>query len=234
MINEEYQKEKVKELHFKNYTDTFNFINDFINVMKAENQYFRWENNGKDIKVWINNEDNLNGGPSSINLLFEELLNKYGFSESDLQKKDFEAKFIKKQKHLKLYADGGSRGNPGPSSSGYVILDEEDNIIVDKGVYLGVTTNNQAEYTALKLGLEHCLTINANQVDVFMDSLLVINQMLGIFKVRNRDLWPIHDNIKEIITKFKKVHFQHIPRELNKLADAAVNRALDEELSRKI
>ncbi len=64
-----------------------------------------------------------------------------------------------------------------------------------------------------------------------MDSLLVINQMKGIFKVRNRDLWPIHDAIKGLVTKFRKVTFQHVPRELNKLADAAVNRAIDEALA---
>ena len=59
-----------------------------------------------------------------------------------------------------------------------------------------------------------------------MDSLLVVNQMKGIFKVKNSDLWPIHDAIKNLATKFEKVNFQHVPRELNKLADAAVNRAL--------
>jgi ribonuclease HI len=63
-----------------------------------------------------------------------------------------------------------------------------------------------------------------------MDSLLVINQMKGIFKVKNRDLWPIHDAIKQLCTKFEHVSFSHVPREFNKLADAAVNRALDDHL----
>jgi ribonuclease HI len=97
-------------------------------------------------------------------------------------------------------------------------------------VYLGVTTNNQAEYTALKLGLEAALKAGAREVDVYMDSLLVVNQMRGIFKIKNRDLWPVHDAIKELVVKFAKVHFTHVPREHNKLADAAVNRALDEHL----
>lgn len=129
---------------------------------------------------------------------------------------------------VKLYGDGGSRGNPGPSASGFVIMDMNGTVVVKKGVYLGVTTNNQAEYQSLRLGLEEALRMQAREVHVYMDSLLVVNQMLGIFKVRNRDLWPIHAAIKDLATKFKRVSFTHVPRELNKLADGAVNEALDE------
>ncbi len=128
----------------------------------------------------------------------------------------------------KIYADGGSRGNPGPSASGFVIYDNKDNILVDEGVYLGITTNNQAEYRALLLALQEAQRMNANRVNVFMDSLLVVNQMKGIFKVKNRDLWPIHDAIKQIIVSFDSITFTHVPRELNKMADAAVNRTLDQ------
>ena len=131
---------------------------------------------------------------------------------------------------VKIFADGGSRGNPGPSASGFVVLDMEDTVLVDQGVYLGITTNNQAEYTALKLALEACVKIRAKEVDVYMDSLLVVNQMRGIFKIRNRDLWPIHQAVVDLVKKFEHVDFNHVPRELNKLADAAVNRALDEQL----
>lgn len=132
---------------------------------------------------------------------------------------------------VKLYADGGSRGNPGPSASGYVLLDANGGVLVDKGEYLGITTNNQAEYTALKLGLEEAKSLNARVVHIYMDSLLVVNQMKGVFKVKNRDLWPIHEAIKELIKQFKEVTFTHVPRELNKAADAAVNRALDAHIS---
>lgn len=132
---------------------------------------------------------------------------------------------------VKLYADGGSRGNPGPSASGYVIFDANDGVLVDKGVYLGITTNNQAEYTALKLGLEEALGMGVRSVQVYMDSLLVVNQMKGVFKVKNRDLWPIHEAINQLVSRFKEVKFTHIPRELNKAADAAVNRALDAHIS---
>ena len=132
---------------------------------------------------------------------------------------------------IKLYADGGSRGNPGPSASGYVLMDMHDKILLDAGVYLGITTNNQAEYLALKYGLEEALKRNARLVHVFMDSLLVVNQMKKIYKVKNRDLWPMHEAIVELLPKFEKVSFTHVPREFNRLADAAVNRALDNELS---
>ncbi|GAC1387736.1 MAG: hypothetical protein NVS1B7_2870 [Candidatus Saccharimonadales bacterium] len=130
---------------------------------------------------------------------------------------------------VKLFADGGSRGNPGPSASGYVLLDINNSVISESGVYLGITTNNQAEYHALKLGLEAARQLGVNEVEVFMDSMLVVNQMKGIFKIKNRDLWPIHQAIQQLALQFKKISFTHIPRELNKLADAQVNETLDKE-----
>lgn len=129
-----------------------------------------------------------------------------------------------------IYADGGSRGNPGPSASGYVIYDEHGTLLINRGVYLGVTTNNQAEYTALRLALEEVKSLGAHEAHIYMDSMLVINQMKGIFKVRNRDLWPIHDSVKRLCSEFRRVEFTQIPRELNKLADAAVNQALNRQL----
>lgn len=128
---------------------------------------------------------------------------------------------------VKLYADGGSRGNPGPSASGFVLYDQNDNIVVRKGTYLGITTNNQAEYQALKQGLEQAIQLGCKKIHVYMDSMLVVNQMTGIFKVKNRDLWPIHDAAKQLAAQFKHITFTHIPRSLNKEADAEVNKALD-------
>lgn len=132
---------------------------------------------------------------------------------------------------VKIFTDGGSRGNPGPSASGYVIMDMEDNMLAEEGVYLGVTTNNVAEYTALKLALEKCRKMGVKEVNAYLDSLLVVNQMKGIFKIKNRDLWPIHDSIKKLAAGFEKVEFSHVPREFNKLADGKVNEALDDHLN---
>lgn len=130
---------------------------------------------------------------------------------------------------VKLFTDGGSRGNPGPSAMGFVILDENDNEITKDSKYLGITTNNQAEYQGLQEGLKTCFSMGFRDVDVYMDSLLVVNQMKGIFKVKNRDLWPIHDSIKEFSKNFKRLTYSHVPRELNKTADMMVNQCLDEQ-----
>jgi ribonuclease HI len=138
-----------------------------------------------------------------------------------------EEEYTTLNRDLVLYADGGSRGNPGPSASGYVIMDANDRILVKRGVYLGVTTNNQAEYMALKFGLEELQKMGVRKVRVYMDSLLVVNQMLGIFKVKNRDLWPIHDTAEKLVATFQSVTFTHVPRSMNKVADDAVNEALD-------
>jgi len=128
---------------------------------------------------------------------------------------------------VKLFADGGSRGNPGPSAAGFAIIDMDGKVVLSKGQYLGITTNNQAEYQALKLGLEELSRMQAREVHVFMDSMLVVNQVLGIFKVKNRDLWPVHSQVMELSKRFKHISFTHVPRELNKIADLAVNDTLD-------
>lgn len=129
---------------------------------------------------------------------------------------------------IKLYADGGSRGNPGPSASGFVLLDMQNRLLFEHGEYLGVTHNNVAEYEALKIGLLGAREHGARVVHVFMDSLMVINQMRGIFKVKNRDLWPLHQAIVDLLPGFEKITFTHVPRELNRLADAVVNKTLDQ------
>lgn len=151
----------------------------------------------------------------------------FTFKPSGGQNSSTKADLTPHLKEAKLYTDGGSRGNPGPSASGFAILDMKDQIIVKEGIYLGVTTNNQAEYQALKLGLEQAKKMGISTIHVYMDSTLVVNQMKGIFKVKNRDLWPIHEAIKQLTAGFKQITFTHVPREFNKIADGAVNEALD-------
>jgi len=126
-----------------------------------------------------------------------------------------------------LYADGGSRGNPGPSAAGFVIQDMTGVVIESWNKYLGITTNNQAEYHALVAGLEWCKQRDVREVIVRLDSLLVVNQMKGIFKVKNRELWTLYETAKKYQATFRKISFTHVPRELNKQADAEVNKALD-------
>jgi ribonuclease HI/ADP-ribose pyrophosphatase YjhB (NUDIX family) len=129
--------------------------------------------------------------------------------------------------HVIIYSDGGSRGNPGPSASGFVIMDTRENVIHQGGLYLGITTNNQAEYHGVRLGLEKALELGAKTVDFRMDSLLVVNQLTDVYKIKNRELWPINERIKELVTHFDTVSFSHVRREYNQLADGMVNKILN-------
>ena len=129
--------------------------------------------------------------------------------------------------HVIIYSDGGSRGNPGPSASGFVIMNDREHVIHEGGMYLGITTNNLAEYHGVSLGLEKALAMGAKTVDFRMDSLLVVNQMNGVYQIKNRELWPIHERIKELVAKFNKVTFTHVKREFNQLADGMVNKILN-------
>lgn len=129
--------------------------------------------------------------------------------------------------HVIIYSDGGSRGNPGPSASGFVIMDSRQDVVHQGGMYLGITTNNQAEYHGVRLGLEKALEMGAKTVDFRMDSLLVVNQLNGIYKIKNRELWPINERILELAGKFDKVSFSHVKREFNQLADGMVNKILN-------
>lgn len=127
-----------------------------------------------------------------------------------------------------LYTDGGSRGNPGPSAAGYVIISRGE-IIDQGGEYLGITTNNQAEYHGVRIGLEAALRLGIASLEVRVDSMLVANQLKGVYNIKNRELWPVNERVVELISRFKSVKFTHVPRELNQLADAAVNRTLDRQ-----
>lgn len=126
------------------------------------------------------------------------------------------------------YSDGGSRGNPGPSASGYVLMQESGEVIAEGGEYLGVTTNNVAEYTAVLQGLLRARELGYEEVDFRMDSQLVANQLNGIYKIKHPDLAVINQKIQQVVGEFNKVTFSHVRREYNKLADGVVNRILDE------
>lgn len=126
-----------------------------------------------------------------------------------------------------IYADGGSRGNPGPSASGYVIMDKARQMISQGGEYLGITTNNQAEYHGVRLALEKAIELELKKVDFYLDSMLVVNQMNGVYTIKNRDLWPVNERIRDLMKNFERVTFRHVPREYNQLADSEVNKVLD-------
>jgi ribonuclease HI len=126
-----------------------------------------------------------------------------------------------------LYTDGGSRGNPGKSSAAYAIFKGEEQITIG-GEFLGITTNSQAEYHSLRIGLEAALARNVTRLVVKMDNLMVVNQINGTYTVKNRELWPIYAKIKDLIKHFEYLKVEHIRREFNTIADREVNRVLDE------
>lgn len=161
-------------------------------------------------------------------LIFGRQQNDSLTDQESMNNKVVEAKSTTMIKEVVIYSDGGSRGNPGPSASGFVIFDKSGALLFEGGKYLGITTNNQAEYQAVLLGLEKALQLGAHSVDFRMDSLLIVNQMAGIYKVKNRDLWPIYERIRELVKKFDNVKFSHVRREFNKDADSLVNKVLDE------
>ncbi len=201
-------------------------------VAERLNHHPRWENEWSVVQIWLvthSERSTITDKDRQLAVAIDDLLTQ-GVSKEQWAPHVAEPPIKERLLKVKLYSDGGSRGNPGPSASGFVLLDENNKILVDDGLYLGVTTNNQAEYMALKIGLEAAHKLGVQDVDCYLDSLLVVNQMRGIFKIKNRDLWPVHDAIKDLLPKFKRVHFQHVPREHNKLADAAVNRILDDHM----
>lgn len=131
-------------------------------------------------------------------------------------------------KTLRVFTDGAARGNPGPAGLGVVI--EDDGGIRLRGLcrYIGTATNNVAEYLALIEGLSAVREWNPDQVDVHLDSLLVVEQMKGRYKVRHEALQPLHRRAQALVAELPRVTLTHVPREKNRGADALANRAIDE------
>lgn len=129
-------------------------------------------------------------------------------------------------KHI-LYADGASRGNPGPSAYGSLVLNHEGAIVAELAGYLDVATNNFAEYYGLISGLEFLQTISAPPlIEIRMDSKLVVEQMTGKWKVKHPDMRALALTARDLLQNFTPT-FTWIPREENFRADALANEALD-------
>ena len=130
-------------------------------------------------------------------------------------------------KKLTIYTDGGARGNPGPAGIGAVILDGAGKVIAEISESIGQATNNQAEYKALIAGLIKAKELGADELEVFLDSELVVKQLNRQYRVKDKGLAPLFAQAYNISLGFKKIVFKHVRREKNKLADRLVNRALD-------
>ena len=133
---------------------------------------------------------------------------------------------------IKIYCDGGARGNPGPAALGVVIYQGVST--KEYAQYLGVATNNEAEYQAALFGLKKIKHLIGSKkakktaVDVYSDSELLVNQISGLYKIRHANLIPLFISLWNLTLDFEKVNFHAIPREENQKADALVNQALDE------
>ncbi|HRY36457.1 MAG TPA: ribonuclease HI family protein [Candidatus Magasanikbacteria bacterium] len=130
---------------------------------------------------------------------------------------------------LTIYSDGGARGNPGPAAAGIVIKDETGKNLDAFGEYLGEQTNNFAEYSALIAGLKRAYELGGTEIECILDSDLIVNQMKGLFKVKEPTLQKLFIQAYNSASKFRKVSYRHTPRENNKEADRLVNETLDKQ-----
>ena len=128
-----------------------------------------------------------------------------------------------------LFADGGSRGNPGPAASAAVLLGSEGELLEEISAYLGTATNNVAEWTALVLGLEAARKLGVRRLAVRLDSELVVRQLRGEYRVKHVGLQPLYQRAVRLLRAFERVDIGHVPRKQNEVADRLVNRVLDQE-----
>lgn len=131
---------------------------------------------------------------------------------------------------VKINIDGGSRGNPGPGAAAYVICAPEGNVLAQEGYFMPHCTNNQAEYTALKLALIKAKELGAEELFIESDSLLLVKQFLGEYKIKNPDL-QARMKIIRLLEKPFTIHIKHVLREFNKAPDALANKAMDAKQS---
>jgi len=126
-----------------------------------------------------------------------------------------------------VHVDGGARGNPGPAAAGAVISTPAGEVLTDAAEAIGVATNNVAEYRGLLLGLQRARELGASEVDVVNDSELVAKQVNGAYKVKHRDMKPLHAAALQALDGFERWSIRSVPRAQNAGADALVNQALD-------
>ena len=128
-----------------------------------------------------------------------------------------------------VYVDGCSRGNPGPAGVGYYIVGENGAVLDQGGEFIGFATSRVAEYYALKVGCERAIQLGLKSVRFVSDNLMLVNQMNGIYKVKNQDLRPIYEDVQGMLGRFEAYAFMHVAREQNTIADRKANEAVDRQ-----
>jgi ribonuclease H / adenosylcobalamin/alpha-ribazole phosphatase len=127
----------------------------------------------------------------------------------------------------RLFTDGGARGNPGPAAYGFVLEDDDGNVIASAGEAIGVATNNVAEYSGLIAGLRKAIALGLPEVEVVSDSELMVKQMRGEYRVKNEALRGLSVEAGRLARELGSVEYRHVRRAHNELADRLVNEALD-------
>lgn len=133
-----------------------------------------------------------------------------------------------------IYVDGASKGNPGPAGIGYHIVDQEGNVLKSGGEFIGFATSRVAEYYALKEGCEQAIDLGLKSVRFVSDNLMMVNQLNGVYRIKNHDLLPMYNNIQELLKKFDAVAFVHARREFNREADYQANLAIERHFDESI
>ncbi len=126
-----------------------------------------------------------------------------------------------------IYVDGASRGNPGPSGIGYRVVDVDGHVIEQGGEFIGFATSRVAEYYAMRSGVDRAIRLGLKTVRFVSDSLMVVNQLNGVFTVKNQDILPIYKDIESKLNNFEAVSFTHVDRSKNSVADYEANAAID-------
>lgn len=132
----------------------------------------------------------------------------------------------------RLFTDGASRGNPGEAGAGAVLCDPAGGELAARSAYLGQCTNNVAEYRALLLGLDEARRLGCRELDISLDSELIVRQLQGRYKVKNEALLPLYQQVQERLAGFDRWTVGHVPRAANARADQLANRGIDEKHKR--
>ena len=127
----------------------------------------------------------------------------------------------------RLFTDGGARGNPGPAAYGFVLESEDGTVLAAEGEAIGTATNNVAEYSGLIAGLQKAVELHVPEVEVVSDSELMVKQMRGEYRVKNKALRDLYDEATALALRLGTVEYRHVKRAHNELADKLVNDALD-------
>ena len=133
---------------------------------------------------------------------------------------------------ITINVDGASRGNPGPSGIGYCVHDNSGQIVERGGEFIGFATSRIAEYCAMRKGVERAIELGYQTVRFISDSLMVVNQLNGVFTVKNQDIMPIYKDIQAKLEQLEAVSFVHVPRTKNAVADSEANAAIDKILKK--